>query len=101
MLPPELKRPSIEPPTPAELIVSTAEELKAGVTKSYKTDFLTQAYHDWSEALANRFDYVRKFPLEEEIEKPFFNFFCAQLRVEGVEIPPREEAELLERLFQR
>jgi len=84
-------RPTLEPPTPAELLSELVSKIKKQDASIGLPGFLANAYLDWSSSLVVAGGYDRgKTPLSD-IERPLFSFFCAQLRNANIEIPPPEE----------
>ena len=84
-------RPTLEPTSPAELIASLAKTIKNQDPITRLPGFLTNAYIEWSGALESFGLYKRRKDVIPDIEKQLFTFFCAQLRVEEVDITPVEE----------
>jgi len=90
----ELERQLFKSPqtTPAEMLKKLADNL-GHQDGAYRVVLINHAFQDWSEALAILGGYERDMldlP-KEEIERPLFKIFCAQLRVEGADITPDEE----------
>ncbi len=85
--------------TPAELLKSITENLNTEAQRPLIVPLLNHGYQDWSGALALQGGFDRPHPLLPDVEEPLFRFFCAQLRVEGLEISPTEETEAFQDLM--